>query len=67
MVCQDPRGTLIIIGRGLRSEDGENPEYDRALVEIIAEFCGYPIDESDDARAAVLHDDQSAVDRMLAG
>lgn len=35
---------LINIARDLRSEDGENPEYDRALVEVVGDFFGYTSD-----------------------
>ena len=28
-------GELLNLARGLKSEDGENPEYDRALVELV--------------------------------
>lgn len=41
---------LIEIARGLRSEDGENPEYDRALVELICHAYGL---ESDSSRAHI--------------
>lgn len=41
---------LIHIAVNLLSEDGENPEYDRACVEIVTEFLGLSMDE----REAVL-------------
>jgi hypothetical protein len=31
---------LIKLARDLKSEDGENPEYDRALVELITDAAG---------------------------
>lgn len=31
---------LIRLAAGLRSEDGENPDYDRALVELCADAAG---------------------------
>ena len=31
---------IIVAARGLRSESGENPEYDRALVELIRDTIG---------------------------
>lgn len=31
---------VLAEARDLRSEDGENPEYDRALVELCQRFCG---------------------------
>ena len=33
---------LIDNARELRSQDGENPEYDRALVELISQTFGLP-------------------------
>lgn len=32
--------TLIEYARQLASEHGENPEYDRALVELVSDCCG---------------------------
>jgi len=32
--------TVLRIARGLRSERGENPEYDRALVEMTGDLLG---------------------------
>lgn len=32
--------TLLDIARGLKSEHSENPEYDRALCELICEAAG---------------------------
>lgn len=32
---------LVQIARDLKSENGENPEYDRALVELVASASGY--------------------------
>jgi hypothetical protein len=36
---------LVDAARGLRSEHGENPEYDRALVELVAHAVGMGADE----------------------
>jgi len=36
---------LVIEARGLRSDDGENPEYDRALVELVTRVLGLGHDE----------------------
>lgn len=36
---------IIEVARGLVSEDGENPEYDRALVEMTSELLGLPLGE----------------------
>lgn len=33
-------GHLLVIAHGLRSDNGENPEYDRALVELCASAIG---------------------------
>jgi hypothetical protein len=44
-------GDLIALARGLRSDDGENVEYDRALVELIADVV-YSAGDND-TRAAV--------------
>lgn len=37
--------TLVAIARDLRSEDGENPEYDRALIELVCEAAGLSMDD----------------------
>lgn len=44
--------TLVQAARNLKSEEGENTEYDRALVELIADTTGHG---SDEGRAAVHH------------
>ena len=47
---------LVMAARDLKSEDGENPEYDRALVELIWSGVTLPSLahlESDDARAVI--------------
>jgi hypothetical protein len=36
---------LIELARGLKSEHGENPEYDRALVELCTDALGMSMDE----------------------
>lgn len=33
---------VVVKARLLRSEDGENPEYDRALVELSEDILGLP-------------------------
>lgn len=46
---------VIAAARGLRSMDGENPEYDRALVELSADLLGYGDDGFREAlRVAIL-------------
>lgn len=44
----------LVIGeaRGLRTEDGSNPEYDRALVELTCRVLGYSCAD-DGARIAI--------------
>lgn len=37
---------ILDAASGLVSEDGENPEYDRALVELTATLLGLPIDDN---------------------
>jgi hypothetical protein len=39
---------LLDFARGLRSEHGENPEYDRALVELCCDAAGWPMDRKVD-------------------
>ena len=34
---------ILKVARGLKSEDGENPEYDRALVEMTCDLLGIPM------------------------
>lgn len=36
---------IITVARDLRSEDGENPEYDRALVEMTTRLLGLSHEE----------------------
>lgn len=49
---------LIDEARDLRSESGENPEYDRALVELVTRACGISHDEGhDEIEGIVLRDD----------
>lgn len=36
---------LFNVAALLKSEDGENPEYDRALVEMISCLTGYDFDD----------------------
>jgi hypothetical protein len=38
------QGRLIENARGLLSDPGTNPEYERALVELIIDACGWPSD-----------------------
>ena len=39
--------SLLDIARGLKSEDNENSEYDRALVELVTEASGLPLAEKE--------------------
>lgn len=41
-------GYLIDFANELKSADTENPEYDRALMELIAFASGLPVDEGRD-------------------
>lgn len=43
---------LLVIAAGLLSEHGENPEYDRAIVELTTELLGHSLEEYRD----VVHD-----------
>lgn len=43
---------MIRVAANLTSEDGENPEYDRALVELIVDTQGVGVD-MDDGREIV--------------
>lgn len=43
---------LILSARALRSEEGDNPEYDRALVELVTDVLG----GDDTLRLLVDHD-----------
>ena len=43
---------LVAIAQDLKSEDGENPEYDRALIELIRDAFGIGYD-MDDGRVIV--------------
>jgi hypothetical protein len=36
---------IITIAKGLVSEEGENPEYDRGVTEVVSEFLGVSMDE----------------------
>ena len=36
---------LLELARDLRSEDCENPEYDRALIELCCDAAGWSMDE----------------------
>lgn len=47
-------GDLIALARGLKSDDGENPEYDRALVELISD-AAYSAGD-DETRAEVMRE-----------
>ncbi len=41
-------GDLLRLASNLKSEDGENPEYDRALVEIVADALALPCEFKSD-------------------
>lgn len=45
--------TLVKIAKDLASEDGENPEYDRALVELLTYAAGYSMDQREAVAKAV--------------
>ncbi len=40
--------SLIAIAKALKSEHGDNPEYDRALVELATDLLGVPMSEKED-------------------
>lgn len=50
------RSAVIFEAQGLRSEDGENPEYDRALVELAQRILGTGHEgrEADHVRTLIL-------------
>lgn len=50
-----PLDRLLPVAAGLVSEDGENPEYDRALAEMTCALAGLSSDCKDDV-AAVIRD-----------
>lgn len=43
----DKLNSTIETARQLASDHGENPEYDRALVELTAQFAGLPVEHYD--------------------
>lgn len=45
---------VIAAARDLRSESGENPEYDRALVELSANLLGIDPDNRNDIANEIL-------------
>lgn len=47
--------SLIEEARSLASEDGENPEYDRALVELVCAFMDGGRDSNNERVEALLH------------
>jgi len=42
---------LFDLARGLRSEHGENPEYDRALVELCTDAAGESMEQKPEIAA----------------
>ena len=46
-------GELVLLARGLKSEDGENTEYDRALVDLVVDA------------AHLVADDRMAIARLV--
>lgn len=44
---------LIALAAGLKSEHGENPEYDRALVELVVDAAGASMEEKTKYAAAI--------------
>ena len=54
-------GQIIEIARGLKSDDGENVEYDRALIELVCEAAGLPLGDTENRNAVadalgIMHD-----------
>lgn len=49
---------LIELARDLRSEHGENPEYDRALIELTNRFLRRTADEIHFTQAAIMADEE---------
>lgn len=43
----ETENAILAAARDLRSDEGENPEYDRALVELTARFLGVDSDNQD--------------------
>ena len=51
MTAQHWQDALIHNARSLKSEHGENPEYDRGLLELTADTLGYP----EEGREVIAH------------
>lgn len=56
-------GQLVEEARGLRSVDGENPEYDRALVELVMAVGGMPSENREEVAKTILNDDTPVTPR----
>jgi hypothetical protein len=46
-------GRLCELARGLKSEDGENAEYDRALVELVTDAAGLAMESMGEIAARI--------------
>jgi len=46
-------GHLLTVAADLLSEHGENPEYDRAIVELTTRLLGHDSDWYDDVRVSL--------------
>ena len=57
-------GHLIGIAAALRSEDKENDEYDRALVELIVDASGLSMDDRDQVSKAIDAIVQARMERL---
>lgn len=47
-------GDLVLLARGLRSEGGSNDEYDKALIDLVAEAAGLSLAEDKPALARLM-------------
>lgn len=47
-------GNVLAVAHGLISEDGDNPEYDRAITEMTCELLGLPITDNRDMVAELI-------------
>ena len=54
MTWEQIESFIVRQARGLRSEDGENPEYDRALVELTARLLGLTDDDLEQVKERIL-------------
>ena len=50
--------SIITAAKYLASESGENPEYDRALTELVCDTLGFHMDNKDEVAALIgIHPD----------